>query len=222
MRTIPQFRHELINSAIRKFGPNPRYLEIGVCDPSLCFDLIQTLEKDSVDPGVEFEANPVKYQMTSDEFFSKLEANELDKPVDYKWDVIFIDGLHLAEQVEKDIHNSLKHLNPNGFVFLHDCSPPDSYMARETYFEKGYQEPWNGTVWKAFFKTRATQKYIDSCVVDTDWGVGVLRFGNNVSGLTLKDNEFYEYNVMAKNRTRHLGLINPVVWHKWLSNEFHI
>jgi hypothetical protein len=59
-------------------------------------------------------------------------------------------------------------------------------------------------------------------VVDTDWGVGVLRFGNNVSGLTLKDNEFYEYNVMAKNRTRHLGLINPVVWHKWLSNEFHI
>lgn len=216
---VPLYRYELINSVLPMFGPNPKYLEIGVFDPAGCFDLIQTENKDSVDPGVEWEVNPVKYKLTSDEFFLRLDNGTLDKPHNYLWDVIFIDGLHLAPQVEKDIHNALRHLNPKGFIFLHDCNPPDIHMAREDYYVNGEQQLWNGTTWKAFFKARATNPYIDTCVVNTDWGVGVIRFGANNSEVNIEDNPFFEYNVMAENRTRHLGLISPMHWYNWLNSR---
>ena len=215
----PTYRYELINSVLLKFGRHAKYLEIGVCDPTVCFNHIETYKKDGVDPGVEFPDNPVKYKLTSDEFFRKLEAGELDKDPDFQWDVIFIDGLHLSYQVERDIHNALRHLNPKGFIFLHDCNPPDIHMAREDYYLNGQQHPWNGTTWKAFFKFRATNPYFDTCVVDTDWGVGVIRFGSNKSNVSISDNPFYEYNIMALDRKKHIGLIQPNEWYDWLSKE---
>ena len=39
------------------------------------------------------------------------------------FDCVFIDGLHTYNQVKKDIHNSLKYLNINGIIMLHDCLP---------------------------------------------------------------------------------------------------
>jgi len=39
------------------------------------------------------------------------------------YDVIFIDGLHYYKQVLKDIKNSLKILNKDGFILVHDCLP---------------------------------------------------------------------------------------------------
>ena len=215
----PTYRYELINSVLLKFGRQAKYLEIGVCDPTVCFNHIETYKKDGVDPGVEFPDNPVKYKLTSDEFFRKLESGELDKDPDYQWDVIFIDGLHLSYQVERDIHNALRHLNPKGFIFLHDCNPPDIHMAREDYYLNCQQHPWNGTTWKAFFKFRATNPYFDTCVVDTDWGVGVIRFGSNKSNVSISDNPFYEYNIMALDRKKHIGLIQPNEWYDWLSKE---
>jgi hypothetical protein len=41
--------------------------------------------------------------------------------------------LHLAQQVEKDIINSIQFLSENGFIVMHDCSPPSEYHARESY-----------------------------------------------------------------------------------------
>ena len=102
------YRFDIINKLIKE-NNFKNYLEIGVCDPRECFDKIECENKDSVDPGVEFEENPVKYKMTSDEFFAQLKD---DHP---KYDVIFIDGLHLSWQVKKDIENSVKHLSDNGF-----------------------------------------------------------------------------------------------------------
>ena len=52
--------------------------------------------------------------MTSDEFFSQNKET---------FDLIFIDGLHIHEQVLKDIDNSLNVLNENGVILLHDCLP---------------------------------------------------------------------------------------------------
>ena len=52
--------------------------------------------------------------MTSDEFF---ENNEI------YFDCIFIDALHIYEQVRKDILNSVKFLNTHGIIIIHDCLP---------------------------------------------------------------------------------------------------
>jgi predicted O-methyltransferase YrrM len=38
-----------------------------------------------------------------------------------KFDIVFVDGLHIEEQSTKDIHNALKVLNENGTIVVHDC-----------------------------------------------------------------------------------------------------
>src|SRR5690606_27460848 len=103
-----------------------RYLEIGVRNPQANFDKIRASEKYGVDPGIEFEDNPVNFKMTSDAFFAQLSAGECLSP-EIRFDVIFIDGLHTADQVERDIRNSLRYLADTGFVVAHDCNPPTEY-----------------------------------------------------------------------------------------------
>jgi hypothetical protein len=87
------------------------------------------------------------------------------------YDLIFIDGLHHSDQVDKDIENSLARLNEGGFIILHDCNPPTIDRAVEDFFG----QPWNGTVWKAIYKLRCSKPDIDICVLDWDEGVGVIK-----------------------------------------------
>jgi hypothetical protein len=210
------YRFDLINYLIDKYNFKS-YLEIGVCNPENCFNLINSENKISVDPGVEYQQNPVDYQMTSDEFFSKLDSNQLNLHPDTKWDLIFIDGLHISTQVQKDILNSLNHLSWNGFIVLHDCNPPDIFMAREDYYVDGQQRPWNGTTWKAIYWLRTHRNDLKVCTLDTDWGLGVVTRGK--SDLIDFDNPFYEYNKMSQNRIKHLNLIQVRELENWLQNK---
>lgn len=214
-------RYDIINLIVQQNGFK-NYLEIGVCDPSICFDKILCETKDSVDPGIEYSVNPVTYPFTSDVFFNKLDNGKLDRAKDYKWDVIFIDGLHISDQVLKDVVNSLNHLSSDGHILLHDCNPPDIFYAREDYYVNGQQRPWNGTVWKALYYLRANSD-LDICTVDTDWGVGIVR---NPKGQKRPDvqfnNNFYEYHIMAANRKAHLGLIEVAELQDWLDHKFKI
>jgi gliding motility-associated-like protein len=125
---------------------------------------------------------------------------------DFKWDVIFIDGLHISTQVMRDILNSLNHLSWNGYILLHDCNPPTIQLAREDYYIDGKQQEWNGTVWKAIYWLRANRADLKVQVVDTDWGVGIIKRESSQS--VPFDNPFYEYNQMCSNRKRDLGLIS--------------
>ena len=47
-----------------------------------------------------------------------------------RYDLVFVDGLHIADQVERDIVNSLAALAPGGMVVLHDCNPKSRKAAR--------------------------------------------------------------------------------------------
>ena len=125
-------RIDVINTLIKKYGYTT-YLEIGVRVHADCFDQIIAPMKTSVDPGYENATEKYDYKMESDEFFASLKAGRTKFPTDMKWDCIFIDGLHLAEQVERDVINSLNHLADGGTIFMHDCSPPSEMVARETY-----------------------------------------------------------------------------------------
>ena len=60
-----------------------------------------------------------------------------------KFDVIFIDGLHIYEQCQKDCINSMQQLSENGIIFFHDFLP-------RSFFEKvpRKQSTWSGDVWK--------------------------------------------------------------------------
>lgn len=207
------YRYDLINKVIKKFGFK-KYLEIGVFIPDDCFDKIEIEDKSGVDPGVENPENPVKYQMDSDTFFKRLRDGFLDLPKDHKWDLIFIDGLHISHQVLKDITNSLEHLNPGGYIMLHDCNPPTAFHQREDYFVDGKMFSWNGTVWKAIYYLRTHRDDLKVGVVNTDWGVGIIR--RESTKRILFNNQFYEYNRMASNRREDLGIIEVEDFEKWL------
>lgn len=201
-------RSEVINFLLSQKSGDTIYLEIGVRHPTANFNLINAKEKYSVDPGVEFKENPVDFKMTSDEFFQQLSANEILSS-DIKFDVIFIDGLHMAEQVDRDIVNALKYIKDDGYIVLHDCNPPTEWHARENfnYSNTPAERFWNGTTWKAFLKWRC-EPSIYSCCIDTDWGVGILSKNHPIGDSIELSNPFFEYYLLNENRTKELNLID--------------
>ena len=118
-----------------------KYLEIGCFDDEL-FSVIKIAHKTGVDP-----VSGGTIRLTSDQFF--LQNKEY-------FDCIFIDGLHTYDQVKKDIRNSLKFLNENGIILLHDCLPNNFYEQATPRC----QWTWNGDVWKAIVECR-TDKSLD-------------------------------------------------------------
>jgi hypothetical protein len=134
-------RATVINKIISKYNLiNPKYLEIGVWNGTT-FKHINTNYKDGVDPGQYCDCNYVNYKMTSDEFFKN--------HIKTKYDIIFIDGLHTAYQVSKDILNSINNLNPGGWIVLDDVFPHcKSEQERLDLRKQGAQ---TGDVWKAVY-----------------------------------------------------------------------
>ena len=208
-------RTDIINFLL-SLTSSDEYLEVGVRDPRKNFDRINCNKKYSVDPGKEFKENPVDYKMTSDLFFEKLGKGELNISSEIKFDAIFIDGLHISNQAEKDIINSLKYIKNDGFIILHDCNPPSEYHQRENYeFMNSPAGPfWNGTTWKAFYKYRHKSELYSICF-DSDWGVGVLAkkyhpmFNNITSEI---ENEYYEFSRLAENRNVFMNLKSFDEW----------
>jgi hypothetical protein len=192
----PIKRYDIINYLIEKYKLI-NYLEIGVFKGENIRE-IKAIHKDGVDPGVEGYTPPeVNYPMTSDDFFKLIKGHD-----EIKYDIIFIDGLHHADQVEKDIKNSLNHIIKDGFIVLHDCNPV-SYEAqlipRETI-------AWNGDTWKAFVDFKAHYPDMECSVIDTDFGVGVIKVGEKEYTL---QNNIWNWDYFDKNRKQ---LLNLITW----------
>lgn len=200
-------RNEVINHILSGFHRKTMYLEIGVRNPKDNFELINADVKYSVDPGIEYEDNPVDFKITSDLFFNELSQDRiLNSKI--KFDVIFIDGLHLANQVNRDIINAMTFIKDDGFIVLHDCNPPTEWHTRYNY---GYHHTpalfnWNGTTWKAFLKWRCNPN-IKSCCIDSDFGIGILSKTQNIGESLAKEIEFYEFDEFDKNRKEYLNLV---------------
>lgn len=194
-------RWDLINYIIKQ-NNFVNYLEIGVND-ALCIRQIQAEHKDGVDPYPGSEVGggnfpEINYPVSSDEFF------EFIKDHDIKYDVIFIDGLHHSDQVDKDIANSLNHLVPNGFIILHDCNPPE-YEIQLVPRQTGV---WNGDVWKSVVKLRCINPNLEINVVDADWGVGIVRFGNQELYNKVSLEQCLDYHYFDVNREELLNIIS--------------
>lgn len=183
---------QIINEFIKRFNYTS-YLEIGVSKTQYNFDNIKCGIKIGVDPrvGTDKYTEPHKgYQMTSDDYFLTITE-------DIKFDLIFIDGLHTHEQVNKDIQNSLKHLTKNGTIVLHDCNP---HCVE-------YEVPGrSGTVWRAFYEARKAYD-IDAYVVNADRGCGVIRKSGTKLIDTLNSSTL-DFAFLDSNRVEVLNLIS--------------
>ena len=134
-------RSAIINKIISKYNLiNPKYLEIGVWTGNTFKD-VNTIFKDGVDPGQYCNSECVNYKITSDDFFKN--------HIKTKYDIIFIDGLHTAYQVSKDIFNAVNNLNPGGWIILDDVFPHCEYEQKRLNLRKSGAQ--TGDVWKAVY-----------------------------------------------------------------------
>jgi len=163
------YRWDLIQYIIDKYNYST-YLEIG-CDKDQSFAKIRINKKIGVDP-----ISGGTIRDTSNNFFNHNKE---------KFDIIFIDGLHHYEQVIVDIDNSLKILNNNGHILIHDCLPRT--IAHQAI--PRYRGSWNGDVWKSIVELR-TRDDLEVFTCEIDFGVGIIRKKNNRNPLKIPNTEF--------------------------------
>ena len=192
-RNLPD--RTLILKEIIKYKNYNSYLEIG-CDQDENFSQISIKNKIGVDPK-----SGGTHRMTSDTFF-------LNNTQTY--DLIYIDGLHTYEQTIKDIKNSLKYLNQNGTIVLHDCLPKKIWNQIVTRMH-GH---WNGDVWKAIVEAR-TWKNINTFTIIADHGLGVIQKKDN-SNILLEEIDNYKKLKFKDYYIKHKEFMNPVEYANYI------
>jgi hypothetical protein len=196
------WRFNIINHLIQKNGYT-KYLEIGVEDGDNIRQ-IQCELKHGVDPASEHAT----FKMPSDDFFDGMRNGSI--PTE-KYDIVFVDGLHVEEQSTRDVLNSLEFLNENGTIVMHDCNPPSEWHQRS--YEEAKQNGcrnWNGRVWASIVWLRSNRDDLEVSVVDTDWGCGIVRKCEAGKGNKLDIKWPVTYKQMDANRCEMLNLISPM------------
>ena len=137
--------------------PDGDYLEIG-CAGNELFDAVMARRKVGVDPH-----RGGTHRMTSDAFFA---AHTNDR-----FDVVFIDGLHLYGQVHRDFEGALRVLKPGGWIAIHDMLPRDWL---EEHVPQIRTRGWTGDGWKLAFELLASPD-VEFRLIAIDHGVLVAK-----------------------------------------------
>ena len=182
-------RSEIINKLI-SFKKYSSFLEIG-CDKNANFSNVLIKKKIGVDPN-----SGGTHKMTSDEFFKRNTE---------KFDLIFIDGLHVTSQVDRDINNSLQCLNENGLILLHDCLPKKIWQQ----IVPCIYPKWNGDVWKSIVKSR-TREDINTYTIIADHGIGLIINEKNKRILNLSKEKLrkLQFRDYFNNHSEYMNLIS--------------
>lgn len=175
---------DLLNYIAKKIGAQT-YLEIGVSNGKN-FSQIECDIKIGVDPDPSSEASQ---KITSDKFFEKNPA---------LFDLIFIDGLHEAEQVHRDIENAWHSLNNNGVIVVHDCAPERENMTHVPRDTK----VWCGDVYKAICVL-----CVEKFTMDFDFGCCVIK-KDRETFVTCMNTEYYTWEFFNKHRNKLLNLVS--------------
>src|SRR5690606_20367446 len=101
------------------------------------------------------------FEIDSDTFFKGTDSN-------LSFDVVFVDGLHHAEQVRQDIINALK-CNAKAII-LHDTIPPT--QAHQIVPRK--QTSWTGDVWRAAVGFKQSYPDVRLETYRSDYGLTVI------------------------------------------------
>ena len=173
-------RQAFVNKCLNKFD-NPTYLEIGVSYNELFNSIpLKLSNKYGVDPKMGGN-----FRMNSDEFFFKYP--------NIKFDVVFIDGLHHYEQVQKDTINSIKHLNKKGIILIHDILPRNKFEE----FVPRKQLVWSGDVWKVAVEL-TNNRNCKFKIVNIDHGIGILKILDNFKYIEMPELKNKRYDDFLK------------------------
>lgn len=222
----------LIQYLINKYKYT-RYLEIGT-ERGISFFPIRCKHKIAVDPKFKivwedklkwyfkntFNFRNKYFELTSDDFFLRKESFLKKK---WKPEIIFIDGLHTFSATLKDVLNSLKFLQKDGIIILHDCFPPHKAAAtkalnmeaaeQERMNIEGWTGEWCGDSWKAMVYLREKYpEHLKAVVIDADYGLGIVQillnrdFDLNIDINLFNEIDKLQYEDLSENPEKIVGL----------------
>jgi hypothetical protein len=162
---------ERLHSALKP----TRYFEIGTQNGgTLCLSNCRSV---AVDPAFRLTTDVITtkpaallFQQTSDRFFSE---NNLSLLLGGPIDLAFLDGLHLYEYLLRDFINTEKSCSRNSVIAVHDCIPPDRYVARRQESdrllssESEHPKWWSGDVWKVLPILKQYRPDLDVTILDS-------------------------------------------------------
>lgn len=228
-------RIKVIQSLIGATGAK-NYLEIGV-NNGACFLRVKAAHKTAVDPSFKMKPgrklkyiikNPTNvnnkyFEQTSDEFFS----TQTEVLATHKPKIVLIDGLHTYEQALRDVINSLKVMDENGIIVMHDCNPVTDAAAHpaesidhaKSLNLPGWSGVWNGDVWKTIVHLRSIYHNLDVFVLDCDHGLGIVKKGPPKSTLNFTENQIKEltYKHLEADRANLLNLKPDLFFNEFLA-----
>lgn len=191
-------RIDVINTLIEKNGYKS-YLEIGV-QKGECFNEVKCAYKVGVDPDPKSKA---KFCMTSDEYFERYTK---------MYDIIFIDGLHEADQVYKDIYNSLNVLHKFGTIVCHDMLPKSEAMQRVPRSTR----QWTGDCWKAWVRVRSERPDLKMITLNCDFGCGIIQRTEHIhESLPVKEHKL-TFDNFQRNKYEWMNIVDHRSWIKSL------
>lgn len=198
-------RTKFINDIIdnRKYN---KYLEIGASQQHN-FSKINVENKVCVDPDPNSDAT---FVLTSDDYFEKLDR-------DAKFDIVFIDGLHETEQVDKDIKNSLEHLTSNGIILCHDCLPCMEIVQVVPREDESYA--WYGDVWKSILKLRSTNPNVKIHTAQVCTGICMITKSKTPQELYIDDNMVFTWEYYRMNNNKFMNIVTENQVYKSLGIE---
>jgi len=134
------------------------------------------------------------YPLASDDFFKQHDLRlEIGKNT---FDLAFIDGLHLFEQVLKDFINLERYARKDSVILIHDCLPVDAIVAERERCT-GF---WTGDVWRIIPCLKTFRSDLKIMTIPTSpSGLGVVT-DLDPSSTVLSDNydEILAYYLMLK------------------------
>lgn len=223
-------RYHIIQKIIDSINAQT-YLEIGIRSGGI-INKIKAPNKIGVDPAINFSKKMrIKkklglldfdiYGIESDKFFKN---NAPGIYGDQGVDVVFVDGLHEYKQALRDVKNALEFLTDKGVIIMHDCNPLNfagAYPIKESFDElkdlitggkiPGWNDCWNGDVWKALVQLRTEHSDLNIFTLDIDWGLGIITKGNGnkIDNISIHELEESDYSLLEADRENLLNLKPP-------------
>ncbi len=203
-------RADVVQSLLNLYERDTSYLEIGV-SRGKTFHKVIASRKVAVDPKFRFDVdakralfpNSTYRQVTSDAYFGTLPPAE-------RFDVIYLDGLHVAEQTLRDLMAAIAHLAPDGAIVIDDIFP-SSFVAAlpdASDFERMRAHlavadlSWMGDIYKlVFFIETFMQSWTFRCVEENHGQLIMWRLPRaNVTPRLMQDIANSRYEDVVRNR----------------------